>query len=389
MNCYFCIKTEQANLATKMKKITFLLITSLVIVSCSSEERYVVKGKIDGSDGITFYLKTIDDRNFINIDSAVSKRGSFMIKGGIVEYPQIVMLAAGNTNKVISFYLENSKITVKGSLDSLFKAKITGSKTHDEYKLYIESNEHLSDIYRSSFADFMEVMKSVETDSTVITREMMREKIDSIENEIIKNQKEFIANNPASFVTPSFLEGLSSNMSADELEKYINNLDSVILNLPSIDALKNKIATMRSVEIGEKAPNFTLNNVEGDTVSLYSKVGVKALLIDFWASWCNPCRQENPNIVKAYKDFNKKGFDIMGVSLDKNKEDWLKAIEDDSLTWINVIDSIDTQNNSVAGLYAIYSIPANFLLDTNGIIVARNLRGDDLYNKIKEMLEAK
>ena len=365
-----------------MKRIAIFLITTLTIISCSSKEKYVLKGKIYGSDGVTFYLKIRTDSGVVNIDSAVSKRGSFTMKGCAVEYPQIVALAAGNTNKMTSFYIENRKITVKGVLDSLSKAIITGSKTHDEYKKYIESVKPLSDYYQKLYADFTVARKAKDEELAAT----MRIQFDSIENEIIKKQKEFIETHTASFITPSFITGLSGNMSADELELYINNLDESISNLPQITELKKMVAAIRSVDVGKKAPDFTINDVKGDTVSLYSKVGAKALLIDFWAAWHSPCREENTNIVKVYNEFHKKGFDIISVSLDRQKEDWLKAVEDDKLTWTNVSD-IKAWNSPVAALYAVNVIPANFLLDKNGIIIARNLSGDDLYNKVKDALE--
>ena len=367
-----------------MKRIAPLLIIILMIVSCSSEERYRVKGKIEGSNGVTFYLKILRDENFVDIDSAVSKKGSFKMKGGAIEYPQVAVLVVGNTNRMTSFYLENSNITIKGSLDSLFNANIRGSKTHDEYKSYIESNKPLSDAYQALCADFIVVVKT--TDEERLAE--IRMKIDSIENEMIKNQKDFVVNHPASFVTPSFLAGFSGNMSADELESYINNLDISISNLPIVKMLKDRIVAIRSVDIGKKAPDFTMDDVDGNPISLYSKVGTKALLIDFWAAWCSPCRLENPNIVRVYNEFNKKGFDIIGVSLDRQKEDWIKAIENDKLTWTHISD-IKAWGSPAVSLYAINAIPANFLLDENGIIIAKNLRGDDLYNKVKEVLEEK
>jgi peroxiredoxin len=142
---------------------------------------------------------------------------------------------------------------------------------------------------------------------------------------------------------------------------------------------------MKAVAVGQKAPDFTLDDVDGNPVALSSKIGSKLLLVDFWAAWCNPCRQENPNVVKIYKDFSKKGFDVFGVSLDRDKEEWVKAIADDRLTWTHVSD-LQYWNCAAAKLYAVNAIPANFLLDENGIIIARNLRGEDLYNKISEVL---
>ena len=237
-----------------MKKIATLLITALTIISCSSEERYVLKGKIDGSDGITFYLKVRQDSDFVNIDSAVSKRGSFTMKGGAIEYPQTVVLAAESINKMTSFYLENSKISIKGSLDSLFNANITGSKTHDEYKSYIESIKPLSAAYQALSADFITAVRADDNERL----EDIRAEIDSIGNEVIKNQKAFIVNNPASYVTPSFLSGLSGNMSADELESHINNLDSSISNLPAVKELEDMVAAMRSVDV----PDCTIDDVK-------------------------------------------------------------------------------------------------------------------------------
>jgi peroxiredoxin len=140
--------------------------------------------------------------------------------------------------------------------------------------------------------------------------------------------------------------------------------------------------------VSQKAPDFTLNDVNGKPVSLYSKLGPKLLLIDFWAAWCQPCRQENPNVVKVYNEFHKKGFDVFGVSLDHSKDAWVKAIADDKLTWTHVSD-LQWWNNAASKLYAVNSIPANFLLDETGKIIGKNLRGEALYNKVNEVLGGK
>jgi peroxiredoxin len=370
---------------TQMKRVLILPVVALMIVSCSSGEKYTVKGKVKGSGGVTFYLKINRDGSFVNIDSAVSaKSGSFKMKGGAVEYPQTAVLAAGNTNKVTSFYIENSNITVSGNIDSLFKADIKGSKTHDEYRLYIERNKPLSDAYQVLSASFMTVARTNDTDRIA----EMRAQFDSIEKEVIKNQKEFIDSHPASFVTPSLLTGLSGSMNAGELELHINKLDTSISKLPAVKELQNMVAAMRSVEAGKKAPDFTANGVDSIPVSLYSKVGANVLLVNFWAAWHTQSRRENPGIARAYSEFHKKGFDIVSVSLDSKRGDWIKAIEDDKLEWTHVSD-LNGWNSPVAALYAVNTIPASFLIDKNGMIIAANLTGDELYGKVKEILEAK
>jgi peroxiredoxin len=367
-----------------MKKNIYLFLITLLIMACTSEPHYVVNGKIDGSDSIIFYLQTREAGKTITIDSAFSKRGSFKIKGGAVDYPKLVQLVAGNTRKRTPFYLENSKITITGSLDSLFKAKITGSKTQDEYDSLIASNKPLSNKYYNAYQEYQVARKAKNTERL----EELGKQIDSIKTEMMNRQKNYVRNNPSSYVTPSILASLSNEMSTEEIESMIDGLDTTIASLPLIQSLKERLAAMKVVAVGKKAPDFAMNDINGNPVSLSSIAVSGLLLLDFWASWCNPCRLENPNVLKVYKEFHKKGFDVLGISLDQKKEDWLKAIADDKLIWSHVSD-LKYWDNEAAKLYAVNSIPSNFLLDTTGTIIARNLMGDDLYKKVREVLGMK
>jgi peroxiredoxin len=320
-----------------MKKIIYLLVVMVLMAACSSEPHYVVKGKIKGSDSITFYLQKREAGKIVTLDSAVSKKGSFKMKGGAVDYPELIQLVAGNTRKRTAFYLENAEITISSQAGNFAKV------------------------------------------------EQLNKRTDSIQKEMINLQKNFVKNNPASYVSPSILGSLSIEMEADEIESMINGLDTAIAATPQIRSLKERVAVMKSVAVGQKAPDFTMDDVDGNPVALSSKTGAKLLLIDFWAAWCVPCRKENPNVVKVYSEFRKKGFDVFGVSLDRTKDEWVKAIAVDKLTWTQVIDF----NGTVAKMYAVNAIPANFLLDETGTIIARNLRGDALFSKVKEILEKK
>lgn len=367
-----------------MKNFVYLLVTVSILSACSSKPHFVVKGRIDGSDSITFLLQKREAGKIITIDSAVSIKGKFTMKGGAVDYPQLVQLVAGNTKKRVPFYLENSEISITGTIDSLYNAAITGSKTQDEYIAFVESNKPLSQKYSGIYAQYQ---AAVQAGNNALVTEI--EKLaDSIQKEMTKLQKDFVRNNPASYVSPSILANLSYEMEADDIESMINSMDTALAALPQIVSLKERVAVMKSVAVGKKAPDFTMNDVDGNPVALSSRIGSKLLLVDFWAAWCSPCRQENPNVVKVYKEFNKKGFDVFGVSLDQKKEDWVKAIDSDNLTWTHVSD-LQYWNNAAAKLYAVNSIPANFLLDENGVIIGRNLRGEALYNKVKEVLGSK
>jgi peroxiredoxin len=354
------------------------------MVACSSEPHYVVKGKINGSDSITFYLQKRVAEKIVTIDSAVSKRGSFTIKGGKVDYPQLIQFVAGDTRKRTSFYLENSEITITGSLDSLYKAKITGSKTQDEYQTFIDSNKPLSEKYSKTYIEYQVASKAGNSARIAV----LEKRIDSIQTEMINLQKNFVRDHPASYVSPSLLGSLSYGMEAGEIESIINAMDTAVAAVPQIKSLKERVAIMKTVAAGQKAPDFTMNDVDGKPVALSSKIGSKLLLIDFWAAWCGPCRQENPNVVKVFAEYHKKGFDVFGISLDNNREDWVKAIADDKLTWTQVSD-LQRGDNAAAKLYAVNAIPANFLLDETGTIIGRNLRGEALYNKVNEVLGTK
>ena len=151
--------------------------------------------------------------------------------------------------------------------------------------------------------------------------------------------------------------------------------------------LDEYIAILQRVDVGQPYLDFTQETPEGDLLSLSELVGKsKLLLVDFWASWCGPCRAENPNVVEVYNKYHEKGFDVLGVSLDMQKDSWIKAIQDDGLIWHNISD-LKYWNNEAAKSYGISSIPSNLLLDENGIIIAKNLRGEDLRNKVEDILK--
>jgi len=367
-----------------MKKLFYLSVISVIMAACSSDPQYVINGKIDGADSVMFILQKREAGKIVSFDSAVAYKGSFKMKGGPVRYPDMVLLSAKDTRMRTQFYLENSEITVTGKLDSLYGANVTGSKTQDEYNGFVKSLDSVNEKVMTVYNEYQLAEQSGDTAKSA----QLVKQIEAGQAEMTQLQKDFVKNNPASFTTPQILSGLTYEMEGTEIESYINAMDTAVANTEIIKDLKVRVEKMKKVAIGQKAPDFTLNDPEGNPVSLYSKVGAKLLLVDFWAAWCGPCRQENPNVVNVYKEFNKKGFDVFGVSLDRTKDAWVKAIADDKLTWTHVSD-LQYWNSEAAGIYAVSAIPANFLLDENGVIIGRNLREEALYNKVKEILVAK
>jgi peroxiredoxin len=364
-----------------MKKLFYLFVITVLMAACSSEPHYVINGKIEGADSVTFLLQKREAGKVVSMDSAIAYKGSFKMKGGAVKYPEMVLLVAKDSRMRTTFYLENAEITISGKLDSLYDAKITGSKTQDEYMGFINSNKKLNEKYSGIYEEYQLAQQGGDTAKVA----QLEKDASDIEKEMTALQRDFVKNNPSSFASPSILAGLSYEMEGSEIETYINAMDTAVAKTETVINLKETVARMKAVAAGQKAPDFTMNDPEGNQVSLYSKIGSKLLLVDFWAAWCGPCRRENPNVVKVYKEFNKKGFDVFGVSLDQKKDDWVKAIADDNLTWTHVSD-LQYWNNAAAKMYAVNAIPANFLLDENGVIIGRNLREDALYNKVKEVL---
>ncbi len=253
-----------------MKKVIYLFFISVLLYSCSSQPHYTIKGKIAGSDSLTFYLQKREAGKTVSIDSAISIKGKFIMKGGAINYPQMIQLVAGNTKKRTSFYLENSdSITVTGSLDSLFKAKVTGSKTQNEYTAFVNSNKPLSDNYSKMVVSYQSASQSGNT--AVVAP--LEKQLDSIQAVMTNIQKNFVRTHPHSYISPSVLVSISYDMEADEIESLVNGLDTAIAALPPVKSLKERVITMKTVAVGQKAPDFTLSDVNGNPVALSSKIG--------------------------------------------------------------------------------------------------------------------
>ena len=228
----------------------------------------------------------------------------------------------------------------------------------------------------------MEWKKAKESNDTATMK-----RTDSISNELDKEMKkqlqDFAKTNNKTVVSPYLVMRNSWQFELPDLEEIVSAMDTNLNGSQYLQSLKKRIGVLKSVEIGQPAPDFTMNDSAGKPVALSSLKG-KVLLVDFWASWCGPCRAENPNVVKAYQAYGKKGFDILGCSFDQNRDKWLKAVKDDKLTW-NQVSDLKGWANAAGKLYGVNSIPANVLLDKDQKIIGRNLRGEDLMKKLAEI----
>jgi peroxiredoxin len=198
---------------------------------------------------------------------------------------------------------------------------------------------------------------------------------------------EFIREHPSSLVSAYvFYRFFSYRLTSGEIRANIALLDTSLLQTQYVKTLQELAVTLETVEIGKPAPDFTLTATDGSEVKLSDKLGKGYVLLDFWAAWCGPCRHENPNVVRVFNKYKDSGFDVFGVSLDRDREAWIKAIAKDSLAWTNVSD-LRYWESAPAKIYGVRAIPSNFLIDKSGVIVAKNLRGKELDEFIGNSIE--
>ncbi|MBX2923448.1 MAG: TlpA family protein disulfide reductase [Chitinophagaceae bacterium] len=272
-------------------------------------------------------------------------------------------------------------MNVVASKDSLFKGKVTGSVTQDEYQKYFAKYAVIDEKQKQLYMQYQQASMT----GDMKQMEKVQQDFEALEKENKELVVHFAKENPGSYAS-AFLVAQSFSYDADpsELEPLYKGLTADVQGSHYGKNIKATIDAANKTAIGSVAPDFTLNDVNGKPVSLASYKG-KYILVDFWASWCGPCRQENPTVVKAYNAYKSKGFDILGVSLDEKKENWEKAIHQDQLTWTHVSDLKGWQSDA-ASLYGIKAIPMNYLLDKEGKIIAKSLRGEDLIKKLGEIL---
>ena len=357
--------------------LALILLCPLVFIAQPKSKGFVIEGKLDGfSDGTQIHLY----KNGENVEMATAKlvKGKFSLKGSLTE-PVLCFLIIGE-NKPVEIFVENTVISFKGNKSKPGIYDITGSATHKDFVGFVSKFLPLAQQLGSLANTINETMPGTERENLMTTYTGIQQKI---QEQIDK----FITEKPRSQVAP-FVLNATYQFNEDPLllEKRFNMLDAIVKNSESGKQLADVIAENKIGAIGSDAMDFTQADTTGTPVSLSSFRG-KYVLVDFWASWCGPCRQENPNVVENYNKFNKKNFTVLGVSLDRpgQKNKWIEAINADNLTWTHVSD-LQFWSNAAAQLYHVKGIPQNFLVDPAGKIVAKNLRGPDLEAKLCELL---
>ncbi len=358
-----------------------LICCLLVAVNVFSQSKgFVINGTIKKAADNSYIYLTHKYNDIAIIDSALVKGEKFTFKGKTPEPNVYYITLKKIENPQLTFFVDNTNITIYASIDSIAFAKVKGGITQDEYEIWLQMQNKFMATRQGLVVQFNEYGKA--GDQTNSKRIMDTAML--LEHAFVKDIVGFIKKYPKSCIGGYIIfSAIFDWPKISEYEEMYNALSEPVKKCKFGKLAEDKLNATRGVTIGYPAINFTLPDVNGKNVSLSTYKG-KYVLVDFWASWCGPCRGENPAVVAAYQKYKAKGFDILGVSLDNNKDKWKQAIEKDNLTWTHVSD-LQGWKSEVAQKYGVTSIPFNVLLDKDGKIVAKALRGAALEAKLEEI----
>ena len=358
-------------------KIIFTVLLTVLLFSCnvSKKENYTIKGSLTGTIDTPLILSMYDGTKAVPLDTTTVESGSFLFKGSL-EHPVMLILQAEGQRQFLQFFGENSPISISGDIDSLYQAKVEGSDLQDLYLAFKENMKNF-DLQGSKLRiQYQQATEAQDQEKAIAIGNQFR----VMEITRKENIKQFIASNNTSPVAAYLALNVFINDEYAQQYEILASLDSSLANHDYYKVLKENIDLLGKLQLGKEAPDFTLTSKEGEEVALSSLRG-SYVLIDFWASWCQPCRKANPGVVEKYNQFNDKGFTVLSVSVDNDREAWLKAIDEDGLVWTQVLD----EKGISSTLYGVRYIPTTYLIDPNGVILAVNLEGEQLQTKLEEI----
>lgn len=383
-----------------MKKLVLILLMVTFVLSCKTEPelpplppgQYEVTIVAEGVyNGLRAHLSSKNERNrVVFIDTAMVLNEQAIFRGNIGS-PTIQNLTINGVKGELPFVLEPGRIIIEVNKDSLLSSKIEGSQNHIDHSAYQTQTRDFSETLTTN----QKLMLEARTAGDLNTFNKINNQSQAIAQKQAAYSNTFIEEHPNSEFSLLLLETLlrDPNTRLDQVKASKAAMRSVITKNAGTQNIGKKIdayiaqkEAQANLDIGKIAPNFSAPDPDGKIIALNDIKG-KATIIDFWASWCGPCRRENPNVVKVYEKYHDKGLEIISVSLDRPNQQsrWLQAIEKDRLTWHHV-SNLQYFNDPVARMYNISAIPATFILDADGRIVAKKLRGSALEEQIASML---
>ncbi|MEO6681238.1 MAG: TlpA disulfide reductase family protein [Ginsengibacter sp.] len=372
----------------RIKNILWLIIL-LAPLGSIAQGNYRLKG--------SFARQDISGKVFLNYkngeeairDSAVVNKGNFVITGHVIE-PMKALLELKTqepgsklTIERREIYLNNEQFSIKIK-ESLKNAELENSAINTEWRNYKKVEAASREELNNVIGEFRNTTKEDQADTAFISKRKL--KLDQASRSLDSIMGDYVLQNPDNYFSFTALDQIAGPyMEAEKIESLFGKLSPRLQKGLKGKELEAAITLALTTSIGKIAPDFSHKDINGKEISLSQYRG-KYVLLDFWASWCAPCRAENPNVVKAYDQYKAKSFTVLGLSVDRevDRDKWLKAVEEDALPWAQILDEAE---KSTADIYSIKSIPANYLINPEGVIIAKNLRGKELHDVLEELLD--
>jgi len=363
-----------------MRNFIWIALAIITLQACDqSNETYNIKVNLEGTEGKWVKLMARVDREYVTHDSALAEAGSPAVLTLGVDGVNTMYLSVEEMEGSMMLLVDNSSYTISGILEN--PEIKTDSKPQSDLNAY---NEKLKPVTEKMNAMVAELRLGPNPENPE-AYDALREAYYELYEEKQAVDSVYIAENPSSYATVLALRNTLHMLDADQLEAALTRLDAPLHEMEEYTFMNDKLVRMKAVAIGKKFTDFGLETPEGELLKVSEVHNGSVLLIDFWASWCGPCRRANPEVVEIYNSYHDQGFEILGVSLDRDSASWVKAIADDQLTWSHISD-LKYWNSEGAKLYGVSAIPHTVLIDRDGIIIAKNLHGDELREAIEKLL---
>ncbi|AFL82387.1 Peroxiredoxin [Aequorivita sublithincola DSM 14238] len=367
-------------------RLIFAFILTFSLISCNKDTNsYKLEGDAVGfADGTEIFVYTFVNNQPKAIDTIKVSQGKFSATYPKSDTLKLNFLRITDVNGSVLFFPENEDMQATIYKDSIQASRIKGGKQNESYNSFADKMITFNAKKKASMAEFSAAREA--GDTATIAR-IQSENLNLVNAET-EYKKQFLNENNSTLFAVMLISDMTSRkeLTPAEASAYIEKLDAKIASSQLAQDLKTNLDTLKKAEVGNPAPAFNGPTPTGEILSLDEAMG-KYTIIDFWASWCKPCRMENPNVVNVYNKYHDKGLNIISVSLDKaeQKDKWIQAIKDDKMDWYHV-SNLQFWQDPIAQQYNIRSIPATFLLDENGIIIDKDLRGAALEAKIATLL---